>query len=77
MACVCNYLYLYIKRNFFYPTGGSRAPKFNMIHQIIKVVKFGQFNKKKNTILLPHDRIWLHANKGRGENWLMARFDCH
>lgn len=37
MARVCKYLYLYIKRNFFYPTGGSRAPKFNMIHQIIKV----------------------------------------
>lgn len=47
MARVCNYLYLYIKRKFFYPTGGSRAPKFNMIHQIIKAVKFGQFNKKK------------------------------
>lgn len=77
MARVCNYLYLYIKRNFFYPTGASRAPKFNMIHQIIKAVKFGQFNKKKILSSFLTTGSGCMPTKEEGKNWLTARFDCH
>lgn len=78
MARVCNYLYLYIKRKFFYPTGGSHAPKFNMIHQIIKAVKFGWFNNNKKILSsFLTTGFGCMPTKEEGKFWLTARFDGH